>query len=156
MLVTVAERLRTCLRAGDHVARFGGDEFVVLLDTLHQRDDVLAVVQAVLRVVEVPVEAHGRSLSVTPSIGIALYPEHGDNADALAFSGPYHGTQRRVWVCSRRWLETDLERLVAVGRHPTRLLPEYELLPETADATMTATTVGGTLFRPGRPPEPVA
>lgn len=83
VLVTVAERLRTCLRAGDHVARFGGDEFVVLLDTLHQREDVLAVVQAVLRVVEVPVEAHGRALSVTPSIGIALYPEHGDNADAL-------------------------------------------------------------------------
>lgn len=71
----------------------------------------------------------------------------GDKADALAFSGPHQGTQRRVWVCSRRWLETGLERLVAVGRHPTRLLPEYELLPETADATMTATTASGTLFR---------
>ncbi len=71
----------------------------------------------------------------------------GDKADALVVPGPHQGTQRRVWVCSRRWLEAGLERLVAAGRHPTRLLPEYELLPEGAEATMTAATAGGTLFR---------
>lgn len=83
VLVTVAERLRACLRGSDQVARFGGDEFVVLLDHLHGRDDVLVVLQALLNVVEVPVQAHGRALSVTPSIGIALFPEHGDSADLL-------------------------------------------------------------------------
>ncbi|WP_374660921.1 putative bifunctional diguanylate cyclase/phosphodiesterase [Inhella sp.] len=83
VLVTVAERLRACLRVSDQVARFGGDEFVVLLDGLHGREDVLVVLQALLNVVEVPVQAHGRTLSVTPSIGIALYPEHGDSADVL-------------------------------------------------------------------------
>ena len=83
VLVTVAERLRACLRAGDHVARFGGDEFVVLLDRIQRRDDVLTVLQALLSVVEVPVETRGRSLSVTPSIGIAMYPDHGDTADLL-------------------------------------------------------------------------
>lgn len=83
VLVTVAERLRACLRTGDHVARFGGDEFVVLLDAVRSRHDVLVVLQALLSVVEVPVETHGRSLSVTPSIGIALYPEHGETADLL-------------------------------------------------------------------------
>ena len=71
----------------------------------------------------------------------------GDKADALALPGPPQGTQRRVWVCSRRWLEAGLEHLVAAGRYPSRLVPEYELLPEGAEATMTATTAGGTLFR---------
>jgi diguanylate cyclase (GGDEF)-like protein/PAS domain S-box-containing protein len=83
VLVTVAERLRACLRTGDQVARFGGDEFVVLLENINSRDDVLVVLQALLNVVEVPVETHGRSLSVTPSIGIALYPEHGETPSAL-------------------------------------------------------------------------
>jgi diguanylate cyclase (GGDEF)-like protein/PAS domain S-box-containing protein len=83
VLVTVAERLRACLRAGDQVARFGGDEFVVLLDAIRDRSDVLTVLQALLGVVEVPVQAHGRSLSVTPSIGIALFPEDGDTPDLL-------------------------------------------------------------------------
>lgn len=83
VLVTVAERLRACLRVGDQVARFGGDEFVVLLDRIHGRDDVVIVLQALLRVVEAPVETLGRALSVTPSIGIALYPEHGSTADEL-------------------------------------------------------------------------
>lgn len=83
VLVTVAERLRACLRAGDQVARFGGDEFVVLLDAIHDRGDVLTVLQALLGVVEVPVQTHGRSLSVTPSIGIAVFPDDGDTPDVL-------------------------------------------------------------------------
>jgi diguanylate cyclase (GGDEF)-like protein/PAS domain S-box-containing protein len=83
VLVTVAERLRACLRDGDRVGRFGGDEFVVLLDGVRGHGDVLAVVHAVLSVVEVPVDTDGRALSVTPSIGIALYPEHGTDAHAL-------------------------------------------------------------------------
>lgn len=83
VLVTVAERLRACLRASDQVARFGGDEFVVLLDDIHGREDILVVVHALLSVVEVPVEAHGRALSVTPCIGIATYPEDGETPDLL-------------------------------------------------------------------------
>ena len=71
----------------------------------------------------------------------------GDKADALAVPGPQQGTQRRVWVCSRRWLEAGLERLLAAGRYPSRLVPEYELLPEGAEATTTAATASGTIFR---------
>lgn len=83
VLTTVADRIRDCVRATDLVARFGGDEFVVLLRDVRGRDDVLVVLRALLSVVEVPVRADGRQLSVTPSIGVAMYPEHGGRAADL-------------------------------------------------------------------------
>ena len=83
VLQTVAERLRGGLRGSDLVARFGGDEFVVLLEDVHQRKDVQTVLNALLSVVEVPVQADGRDLSVTPSIGVAMYPEHGESPEEL-------------------------------------------------------------------------
>ena len=76
LLQTVAARISACLRAGDVVARFGGDEFIVLLDDA-ARDDVAQVAHKLLRAIELPVDAEGRDLSVTPSVGIALFPHDG-------------------------------------------------------------------------------
>ncbi|WIT14071.1 EAL domain-containing protein [Paucibacter sediminis] len=83
VLRTVADRIGACLRATDTVGRFGGDEFVVLLDEVSGREDVHVVLIALLSVVEVPVRADGRDLSVTPSIGVAMFPEHGDSPEEL-------------------------------------------------------------------------
>ncbi|MFG6415880.1 putative bifunctional diguanylate cyclase/phosphodiesterase [Roseateles sp. DC23W] len=83
VLTTVSERLVGALRGSDLVGRFGGDEFVVLLSDLESRADIVVVLEALLSVVEVPVKADGRSLSVTPSIGVAVFPEHGRQAHEL-------------------------------------------------------------------------
>ncbi|MCV2357075.1 EAL domain-containing protein [Paucibacter sp. B2R-40] len=83
VLKTVAERISECLRATDLVARFGGDEFVILLGDVQSRSDVLVVLMALLAVVEVPVTADGCVLTVTPSIGVAMYPAHGARAEDL-------------------------------------------------------------------------
>lgn len=83
VLTTVSERLVGALRASDLVGRFGGDEFVVLLTDLNSRADIIVVLEALLSVVEVPVKADGRALSVTPSIGVAVYPDDGRQADEL-------------------------------------------------------------------------
>ncbi|MBT9491450.1 MAG: EAL domain-containing protein [Paucibacter sp.] len=83
VLKTVAERISDCLRASDLVARFGGDEFVILLSDVHEQADVLVVLMALLAVVEVPVDADGYVLTVTPSIGVAMYPAHGARVEDL-------------------------------------------------------------------------
>jgi hypothetical protein len=71
----------------------------------------------------------------------------GERADALIVPGPPTERGQRVWVCSRRWLEGALERLSSAGRYAVRLIPEYELLPESEDAVIHATATGGTIFR---------
>jgi diguanylate cyclase (GGDEF)-like protein/PAS domain S-box-containing protein len=74
LLKTVASRITAGLRASDLVARFGGDEFMVLLPGALQREHIEEVAEKLLHAVEIPVEVEGQSISVTPSIGIARFP----------------------------------------------------------------------------------
>ncbi len=82
LLRTVATRIVGNLRTTDIVARFGGDEFMVLLPGMptdaSQRSDVEEVARKLLAAIEAPVDAEGRPISVTSSIGIALYPGDGE------------------------------------------------------------------------------
>lgn len=83
LLQTIARRITESLRGTDVVARFGGDEFIVLLPRTLQRMDVEEVAQKLLARIEVPVNADGRLISVTPSIGISMFPHDGETADDL-------------------------------------------------------------------------
>ena len=87
LLRTVATRITASLRNTDVVARFGGDEFVVLLANLaageQQVRDAEEVAQKLLAAISAPVDAEGRPLSVTPSVGIALYPVDGTTSEEL-------------------------------------------------------------------------
>jgi diguanylate cyclase (GGDEF)-like protein/PAS domain S-box-containing protein len=101
LLRTVAARITASLRATDVVSRFGGDEFVVLLAGLaggsQHRGDAEEVAQKLLASIAAPLSAEGRPLSVTPSVGIALYPDDGTTAELLvkhADSAMYLAKQR--------------------------------------------------------------
>jgi len=83
LLRTVASRITASLRTTDVVARFGGDEFMVLLANVAQRTDVEEVAHKLLTAIESPLHAEGRPLSVTASAGIALFPHDGDSAEVL-------------------------------------------------------------------------
>ncbi|MGQ7960324.1 putative bifunctional diguanylate cyclase/phosphodiesterase [Pseudomonas sp. SP16.1] len=83
VLVEVAERLGHCLRPGDHLARFGGDEFVALLDDLACMGDAERVAQRMLDSLHSPLRLQGQNLAVSASIGIAALQEHGQPLDPL-------------------------------------------------------------------------
>jgi len=83
LLQTIARRITDSLRTTDRIARFGGDEFIVLLPNTLQRADVEEVSNKLLAAIEVPVNVDGRLISVTPSIGISMFPHDAGTADAL-------------------------------------------------------------------------
>lgn len=83
ILQALGQRLREAMRASDTVARFGGDEFVVLVPELESRDGVLSLARKLQDLVDAPFHWEGLELQIGVSIGIALYPDHGHSADAL-------------------------------------------------------------------------
>lgn len=83
LLKSVALRLRNCVRAGDTLARQGGDEFTVLLPDLYHAEDASVIADKILDELKIPFLVRGQEFRATASIGVAVYPRDGDNADLL-------------------------------------------------------------------------
>ncbi|RZI41952.1 sensor domain-containing diguanylate cyclase [Herbaspirillum sp. HC18] len=83
MLAAVAGRLKDSVRVTDVVARYGGDEFVVLLKGITAVDDIIAAEEKIRHVVEEPVQLDHGAARVGVSIGWALFPEDGEDVEAL-------------------------------------------------------------------------
>ncbi len=111
LLAAVAERLQHCLRAQDlvaraptpgvDVARLGGDEFAILLAGVDRRDQAAAVAHRIVEALSQPVPIGRREFVVTPSVGIAMFPAHGQdvetlvrNADAAMYQAKSNGRNR--------------------------------------------------------------
>jgi len=76
-------RLDNCLREGDTIARFGGDEFVILLNDINASEDVPVIIEKMLASIALPFDAEPHELFVTSSTGISLFPKDGDNGPTL-------------------------------------------------------------------------
>jgi diguanylate cyclase (GGDEF)-like protein/PAS domain S-box-containing protein len=83
MLKEVAKRMLECLRESDSAARIGGDEFVVLLPLIETESDAVAVAEKIRNTLEQSFELAGRSLNISSSIGVAVYPGHGGDEKSL-------------------------------------------------------------------------
>jgi diguanylate cyclase (GGDEF)-like protein/PAS domain S-box-containing protein len=83
LLVEVGRRLRTCLRDSDTVARYGGDEFVLILGDNGGLSEMLAILHRVQEVISEPIRVDEHELHVNCSIGVSVFPDDGADLDAL-------------------------------------------------------------------------
>jgi diguanylate cyclase (GGDEF)-like protein/PAS domain S-box-containing protein len=83
LLQSVALKLKKCLREGDTLARVGGDEFFLLLPSLCGQEDASIIARKILEVSSQPVCHQNQEIRITFSIGIAVYPDHGEAKENL-------------------------------------------------------------------------
>jgi diguanylate cyclase (GGDEF)-like protein/PAS domain S-box-containing protein len=83
VLRSVAKRLTTCVRESDTVSRHGGDEFLLLLSEIDHPADAEAIGQKIVSSIAEPHLVSGHELQLTASVGIAMYPEDGQDAQSL-------------------------------------------------------------------------
>jgi diguanylate cyclase (GGDEF)-like protein len=84
LLFETAKRMISCVRESDTVARIGGDEFVVLLPTIESPQDALVVAEKIRDALNHPFVIGTATITISASLGIGIYPEHGEDADSLS------------------------------------------------------------------------
>ncbi|WP_101760323.1 EAL domain-containing protein [Oceanicoccus sp. KOV_DT_Chl] len=83
LLQAVSQRLQGCIRKGDTLSRFGGDEFTLLLPDLKDANSAVTIAKKILNDIKKPFQLGDHDVYVGASIGIAIYPESGDSMDSL-------------------------------------------------------------------------
>ena len=131
LLRSVSRSLLSAVRVGDTVSRFGGDEFVIILNGVADADEILQIVnQRLIPLIRQPHEIEGVELHISCSVGIAVYPEHGvdietlmRNADAAMYQAKFSGRNNAQFFSiemnsrarERLDIENDLRHAVERG-----------------------------------------
>ena len=146
LLIETARRLGDCIRPADTAARFGGDEFAILLEDMTRTEDAVHVARRIMRSLRDPFNLDGKEFSITTSIGIATHDDHGDdllrNADLALYRAKSKGRSRyesfepamHAAMIERMELELDLQ--LAVERE--QFVLHYQPIVGLSDARIVA------------------
>jgi diguanylate cyclase (GGDEF)-like protein len=168
LLESVARRLRLSVAGHDLVVRMGGDEFVVVATALPGVSVIDAIAVRVRKELSVPVEIDGMSLSVSPSIGISVFPDDGStpeellkHADIALYQAKDHGRAKHLFftaemdvrLSERLGLERALRRAIDQGEFFVEYQPSFDLRtlrPVSFEALLRWRTADGALVPPSR------
>jgi diguanylate cyclase (GGDEF)-like protein/PAS domain S-box-containing protein len=132
LLKAFAARLTGCVRTTDAVSRLGGDEFTVILEDLTHADDAAVVARRILDALALPFTVDGREIFVTSSIGIALAPSDGTDAEVLiinADTAMYAAKERRgAFQFFSQDMNTRADERLGMETSLRRALQRQELL----------------------------
>jgi len=133
LLRMIADRLRKCVRKSDSVSRFGGDEFLLMINNLVHENDIVKVADKIMEMFRNPLALKGQEYYITASAGIAMFPVDGQdanrlikNADIAMYSAKESGKNRYA-MCSHEMKEAINIR-VALTTNLYRALDRGELV----------------------------
>lgn len=118
VLIIIADRLERCLRKTDIVCRFGGDEFLILLNGITSNKDIETVVTKIIKQFEEPLDVEGQEFYITASVGISSFPIDGTdkdtlikNADIAMYEAKNNGKNQFVF-CSKEMKEDIQQTMI--------------------------------------------
>jgi diguanylate cyclase (GGDEF)-like protein len=140
LLLEVSKRLKANLRKDDTVARLGGDEFALILRNLKEEKARL-LAEKILQEIEEPIEVGGHKLFISGSLGIAMFPEHGDDvqillkkADVAMYAAKRAGTHlefyedtHEVFTRDKLALTQNLREAIQLDQLELYYQPKYDI-----------------------------
>jgi diguanylate cyclase (GGDEF)-like protein len=142
LLKQVALRMSEVTRNYDLLARFGGDEFVMIMSNLGERSDVIPVVEKIISGFKPPFELPGASVQITTSVGISIFPQDGNdpsellkNADHAMYRAKADGrncyqffnSEMNLELQYSKWVETNLREALEQNRLRLHFQPQVNL-----------------------------
>jgi len=123
LLIAISQRIASCLRASDTLARWGGDEFVILLPNISGLDEVRIVADKLMEIMQTPIMIDTNELPASFSIGAALYPDDGtdiqslfSNADRAMFYAKSQGRNQAAFFADMKYKDDGKQELYIQNR----------------------------------------
>ena len=146
LLQSVAQRLQSAIRSTDTVSRHGGDEFVLLLSEVDDQATLALMIDKIHRIISDPYDIAGNDLHIGATIGISLFPQDGEdpealirNADAAMYYAKENGRNRYQFfkneMCTRNLERQDIEISLrqALDKHQFVLFYQAQINPESGE-----------------------